>query len=122
MTCRWTYDADEGRWVAACGLEWSFETGETPASHHMAYCPGCGKPLVVVGAVGPAMARALALLDEARIDVLPSGGAESPSVEVHVGPVVLRVRGDGTVASVGVGDLEAPRLVASGSGTLRGAT
>ena len=62
--------------------------------------------------------RARALLDAARVDVLPSGGAESPSAEVVVGPVTIRVRGDGTIASVAV-CAEAPKTVATGSGSLR---
>ena len=115
MTCTWTRVESEG-WVTSCGLGW---LTWDPEEYAITYCPRCSGRVASVGTpVSPGLARACRIVAKARIEELPSGGAESASVEVVVGPCTIRVRGDGTILGVTVSG-EAPRLVASGSGALR---
>jgi rubredoxin len=45
--CRWVYDADHGKWDAACGLAWCFTTEDGPREHGVNYCPSCGRKLKI---------------------------------------------------------------------------
>jgi hypothetical protein len=44
--CRWTWDRDYEWWEASCGEAWCQDG--TPPENHYRFCPGCGKPIVIV--------------------------------------------------------------------------